>query len=140
MTFLVWYGIFTVFAWYQLQHCDNFKGTNQNFYHLLLAYSLFNLIFLCVGLYLGFKIIGWWFLLGSILVPVIMQSAVVVLENIMFGGHAAVKLSFAGLIMIPLSVCHITNWKWSLVYILALIVYFLPVFIETWNRVKNKKG
>lgn len=127
MSFVIWFSIFSVLAWYQQQHWEKFNGSSQNFYTLLSAYCLLNLIFGFVSVYMGFKIIGWWFLLAMILAPLVMQTIMVVIENAIFNGHSCFKLSFAGLLLIPVSIWQMVGWQWALLYILVLIVYFIPV-------------
>ena len=137
MEFLFWYSIFAVLAWYQQVHWSNFNGSSQNFYYLLTFYDLLNLIFGFVAIYLGFKSIGWSFLITMCIAPLVMQAVLVVIENLFLKGHSPFKLSFLGLFFIPLSVWQITGSLWSLSYVIALIIYFTPVL----NAIlKNKRG
>lgn len=137
MEFMFWFSLFFVFAWYQQQHYEKFNGTSKNFYALLSAYCLLNCVLGFVVVYLGIKTVGWWFLVLMVFAPLIMQSLLVMIENLLFGGHSQFKLSFAGLLLIPVAVSQIIGWKWSLLYVLTLIVYLVPVII---NIVKRKEG
>ena len=137
MDFLLWYGVFAVLAWYQQVHWSKFNGSSQNFYYLLTCYDLLNLIFGFIAVYIGFKTIGWTFLITMCIAPLVMQAIFVIIENLFLKGHSPFKLSFLGLFFIPLSVWQITESLWSLTYVVALIIYFIPVFNAI---IKNKRG
>lgn len=138
MEFIFWFSLLAVLAWYQQQHYEQFNGTNQKFYALLTVYCVLNFILGFIVIYTGFKTIGWMFIIAMLIAPLVMQSLLAVTENILFGGHHVLKLSFAGLLLIPLSIWQILSWKWAMLYILAMIAYFVPALIEIWKRKKGK--
>lgn len=134
MEFMLWYSLFSILAWYQQEHFDGYNGSSENFYVLLSVYCFFNYIFKFVVLVLGFKTIGWWFLLLMIVGPMIMQALLIAVASLLFDGYIWFKLSLAGLLLIPLSVQQIISWKWSLLYIIPLVVYLMLVVICMLKR------
>ncbi|MBQ8785827.1 MAG: thermonuclease family protein [Alphaproteobacteria bacterium] len=123
--FLMCFSVFIVFGWYQLEHWSKFEESERKLYKVLSGYCFLNLIFIFPLIYLGFKIMGGWFLLSMILFPFVAQSVLVFVENSLFKGHSSSKSSIFGFIVIPLSIAQIFGGIWWLLYVLMYACYFI---------------
>ncbi len=135
MSFIIWFGIFAILAWYQQEHLNKYKGNSKSFNGLLLSYCLLNIVFLCVAIYRGFNMLNGWFVLPLILSPLAIKYLLLKIEMLFYKLHYFKRFSIVGLLLIPMSIYQMNGNLWYIIYLLALSAYCAPKLI---TKIKNR--
>jgi len=135
MSFIIWFGIFAVLAWYQQRHRDSFNGSSENFYTILCVYCILNLIFSLYLIYLGFAVMKWWFIPTLILAPIVVQAIFLLGITFFSDKYVPQKISILGIALIPISIFFLLGGVWYILYISAAGIY---VFLVLQNTKRNR--